>query len=238
VTGATAAIIALTACALYLVDHGTWGSPRLWPMILSSSGATLLVMSLLHSDLQRLYKLLADREAQAQQEARVDLLTGLANRKSLVEQLEAMGPEPSYRKVLLLLDLNHFKRVNDTRGHEGGDELLVSIARRLEAAVPGAFIARLGGDEFAILSSADSPEQAEKICQRIITVWAKPFALSQGKCFASGSVGAARTDRVRAAAQGRRGDVPGKEGRNALQGLRSRDDRGNRKASAPGRRPP
>lgn len=196
VTGATAAIIALTGCVLYLVDLGTWGAGRFWPMILASSSATLLVMSLLHSDLQRLYRLLAEREAQAQREARVDLLTRLGNRKALVEQVEALRKEADDRQmVLLLLDLNHFKRVNDTRGHEEGDELLVSIARRLEAAIPEAFIARLGGDEFAIVTSADGPEQAEEICRRIAAVWAKPFDLSQGECFVSGSVGAAFVDR-------------------------------------------
>ena len=196
VTGATATIIALTACVLYLVDLGVWGSGRFWPMILASSSATLLVMSLLHSDLQRLYKSLAEREARAQQEARVDLLTGLANRKALVEQLEAIRTDHADRKVaLLLLDLNHFKRINDTRGHDGGDELLVSIARRLESAVPGAFIARLGGDEFAVIISADRIELAEEICQRLVAIWTRPFDLSQGKCFVSGSLGAAFFDR-------------------------------------------
>ena len=90
VTGATAAIIALTACALYLVGHGSWSlGDRFWLMILASSSATLLVMSLLHSDLQRLYEPLAQREEEAHQEARTDLLTGLPNRKHLGEVVEA-----------------------------------------------------------------------------------------------------------------------------------------------------
>lgn len=192
-TGATAAMIALAGCALYLVDHSTSSvHGRVWPMIVASSSATLLVMSLLHSDLQRLYKLLAQREEQAQQEARVDPLTGVANRKSLGERLEAKRAScADENSVLCLLDLNHFKHVNDTRGHEGGDELLVSVARRLEAAIPGAFIARLGGDEFAILADVDSARRAEDICLRIVDVFASPFALAQGECFTRGSVGAA-----------------------------------------------
>jgi len=195
-TGATAAIIALTGCALYLLDQGTLGSGRLWPMIAASSSATLLVMSLLHSDLQRLYDLLAKREAQAQQEARVDLLTGLANRKSILEQLEVLRAERGDREMaLLLLDLDHFKRVNDARGHEAGDELLVSLARRLEALVPQAFIARLGGDEFALLVEANGREEVKAICERVVTVWDTPFELSQGGCLASGSVGAAFVQR-------------------------------------------
>jgi diguanylate cyclase (GGDEF)-like protein len=141
--------------------------------------------------LQRLYKLLAQREEQAQQEARVDPLTGVANRKFLAERLEARRASCVDRNsVLCLLDLNHFKHVNDTRGHEGGDELLVSVARRLEAAVPEAFIARLGGDEFAILADVDGARHAEEVCLKIADVFASPFVLAQGECFTHGSVGA------------------------------------------------
>lgn len=193
VTGASAAMIALTGCTLYLVDLGAWASgQRFWPLILASSCATLLVMSLLHSDLQRLYDLLADREERARQEARTDQLTGLANRTALGERMEAERSFPGDRELLLcLLDLNHFKRVNDTRGHECGDELLVQIARRLAEALPEAFIARLGGDEFAVLAPAHGRTAAEQTCQTIVEVLARPFALSQGECFTRGSVGAA-----------------------------------------------
>ena len=192
-TGATAAIVAISSCAFYLIDLGAWASHgRYWPMILSSSAATLLVMSFLYSDLQRLYRLLTEREARANREARVDPLTGLANRKALLEQLDVARAESSERKLLLLiLDLNHFKRINDTRGHMGGDELLVAMARRLEEGVPEAIIARLGGDEFAVALDAGDQREAEDVCRRIVEVWAKPFDLSQGECFVSGSVGAA-----------------------------------------------
>jgi diguanylate cyclase (GGDEF)-like protein len=196
VTGATAAIIVLTGCVLYLVDLGTWGTGRFWPMILASSSATLLVMSLLHSDLQRLYKLLSAREAQAHHEARIDPLTGLANRKALIEQIEATRSQPQdpARALLLLLDLNHFKRINDARGHEEGDALLASIAKRLEGVLPDTFIARLGGDEFAIIASVAGQQQVDETCQRVVNIWTTPFALSQGECFVSGSLGAAPLD--------------------------------------------
>ena len=193
ITGATAAMIALTGCALYVVDNGAWSSHgSFWPMILASSSATLLVMSLLHTDLQRLYKLLGQREAQAQQEARTDLLTGLANRKSLGEQIETKRTTFGEKATILcLLDLNHFKRVNDTRGHEGGDELLISVARRLQEALPHAFIARLGGDEFAILAEIGNADEADEVCRQIVDVFGNPFGLAQGQCYTRGSVGAA-----------------------------------------------
>ena len=193
ITGATAAMIALTGCALYLVDLGAWASgQRFWPMILASSCATLLVMSLLHSDLRRLYDLLAKREAQARQEARTDQLTGLANRKALGERMEALRLSSRGGEALLcLLDLDHFKRVNDTRGHECGDELLVQVAERLVDSLPDAFIARLGGDEFAVMATVGERRAAEDTCRAIVELLARPFALSQGECFTRGSVGAA-----------------------------------------------
>ena len=199
VTGAAAAIIALTAFALYLVDHRLWGlvstHQSSWLMIAASSSATLLVMSRLHQDLQKLYGLLAAREERAQREARLDLLTGLANRKSLIEQLEnRLLDAAGMRSAFLLLDVNHFKRINDTRGHDYGDELLIGISRRLQEAAPGAFVARLGGDEFALVCDVDRQEQVEAICRSIADSFVPPFDLPLGGCYASSSVGAAFLD--------------------------------------------
>ncbi|MFC3380304.1 EAL domain-containing protein [Couchioplanes azureus] len=83
-----------------------------------------------------------------------DPLTGLANRRELLEQANhhftRRAPEGMF--AMLLIDLNHFKEVNDTLGHTAGDEVLREVARRLEdASRPGDLVARLGGDEFAVL---------------------------------------------------------------------------------------
>jgi diguanylate cyclase (GGDEF)-like protein len=83
-----------------------------------------------------------------------DPLTGLANRRELLEQarliFEARNTDGIF--ALLLIDLNHFKEVNDTLGHTAGDDVLREVAKRLEdAAAPGDLVARLGGDEFAML---------------------------------------------------------------------------------------
>jgi diguanylate cyclase (GGDEF)-like protein len=83
-----------------------------------------------------------------------DPLTGLANRRELLEQATAMiAKRPVDGMVaMLLIDLNHFKEVNDTLGHAAGDEVLRAVAKRLEdASQPGDLVARLGGDEFAVL---------------------------------------------------------------------------------------
>ncbi len=83
-------------------------------------------------------------------EASTDVLTGLRNRRALLVELDARKLTP--RHHLVLIDLNHFKDVNDTLGHEAGDVLLQVVADRLSRCLrPGDVLARLGGDEFAIL---------------------------------------------------------------------------------------
>jgi diguanylate cyclase (GGDEF)-like protein len=83
-----------------------------------------------------------------------DPLTGLANRRELLEQAKAIFESRTTDGIcaLLLIDLNHFKEVNDTLGHTAGDDVLREVAKRLEeTAAPGDLVARLGGDEFALL---------------------------------------------------------------------------------------
>jgi diguanylate cyclase (GGDEF)-like protein len=81
--------------------------------------------------------------------AHIDGLTGLANRRALDQALDETR---SATAVLILLDLDGFKAVNDTYGHAAGDELLIMVARRLHNGVRrGDLVARLGGDEFAVL---------------------------------------------------------------------------------------
>jgi diguanylate cyclase (GGDEF)-like protein len=99
-------------------------------------------------------------EAAIAHRARFDQLTGVANRAHLDERLREMVVEAGRRSesfALLLLDLDRFKQVNDTYGHQAGDRLLQEVARRLQATLcsaegdDGTLVARLGGDEFAVI---------------------------------------------------------------------------------------
>lgn len=85
--------------------------------------------------------------------ARTDELTGLPNRRRLIAELESFSKSEG---ALLLLDLNKFKPVNDTYGHEVGNEVLQQVALRFGRSLPtGAILARLGGDEFGVLINGD-----------------------------------------------------------------------------------
>ena len=102
-----------------------------------------------------------------------DELTGLSNRTLLADRMEhaALTREVTGRTdALVILDLDHFKDINDTAGHPAGDRALIETARRIKACVrPGDTVARLGGDEFAILlSGVDSIADAEAISDRMV----------------------------------------------------------------------
>ena len=133
--------------------------------------------------------------AESHLQARRDALTGLGNRRALFEQgagcLARLADDE--RAALLLVDLDHFKEVNDTLGHDQGDRLLQCVAERLRAALrPADVLARLGGDEFAILL-ADAPSEAA-IRQRtgqLRATLSEPVELASLAVRVDGSIGVA-----------------------------------------------
>jgi diguanylate cyclase (GGDEF)-like protein len=141
-------------------------------------------------EMQQLHAMLARR-------ARTDELTGLANRAALVDDLSAaLAYAPGAPEVVVLfIDLDHFKPVNDHYGHSVGDELLVQVASRLRSSVRhGDVVARYGGDEFvAVLGGQTSQGTAVAIGQRIVGLIGEPFHLGVDRPVRIGaSVGLAR----------------------------------------------
>ncbi len=101
--------------------------------------------------------------------ANFDSLTGLMNRHKIQEELEAcLGKSQHPRGALLLLDLDGFKEVNDTFGHQAGDEVLVQVARVLADSDLGELIGRFGGDEFAVLLPGVTAPRALQIAERTL----------------------------------------------------------------------
>jgi diguanylate cyclase (GGDEF)-like protein len=104
------------------------------------------------------------REVLARRLADTDPLTGLLNRRAFLDKaIGRSGPQQ-----LLIADLDHFKRVNETLGHDGGDEVLRNFARMLRSVVPAtALVARLGGEEFAILTNAGEPVEPNTVLTKL-----------------------------------------------------------------------
>ena len=155
-----------------------------------------------HGEVIRRIALFSDITEQKQtretiwRQANYDELTGLANRRMFRDRLE-QGIKNAVRDksslALLFLDLDHFKEINDTLGHDLGDILLIEAARRIVDCVRESdTVARLGGDEFAIiLQGVSAAASIEQVAQNIIVKLAAPFPLGEEAAFVTASIGIA-----------------------------------------------
>ena len=133
-------------------------------------------------------------EEKIQQMAYHDFLTGLPNRKLFSDRLNIAltQAERNQKKVgIAMLDLDHFKDVNDTLGHDKGDLLLKATAERLNTTVRKSdTVARLGGDEFIlILPDLDTIADAIQVTQKIMDSFCKPFLIDTHQLFVTTSIG-------------------------------------------------
>jgi diguanylate cyclase (GGDEF)-like protein/PAS domain S-box-containing protein len=134
-------------------------------------------------------------EEKLKYDATHDVLTGLPNRKffmsRLEEALERAQTDRDYKASILFIDLDRFKFVNDSLGHQIGDELLIGIAERLRDCVrPSDTVARLGGDEFTVLVKGKyDNKEVIRIAERVQEKFSQPFNLSGHDVYSSASIG-------------------------------------------------
>jgi diguanylate cyclase (GGDEF)-like protein len=146
-------------------------------------------------DLKEALDAYEEAERAAQRNANTDPATGLANRRDLLRCLED-ALDGNVRGTLLLLDLDHFKRINDLHGHLAGDRLLTVLAETLTRAAPdAACCARIGGDEFAMLLTGTGPADAERVANSVIEQLALPVLLGGSQVRVSASIGLAELAR-------------------------------------------
>ncbi|WP_226702129.1 diguanylate cyclase domain-containing protein [Microbulbifer elongatus] len=165
--------------------------------VLDNTGLTVC------DQLEDMNDMVSRKTAQLEQIAMHDSLTGLDNRYSLLEQLEfyldlarhqpLSVPERGY---LFFIDLDDFKQVNDTLGHQGGDELLLVIARRLLSVMRcGDIVARLGGDEFCVfVRDIKEPDAYRILAEKLLNTVAQPVKIEDSLVAVTMSIGVVAID--------------------------------------------
>ena len=158
--------------------------------LVTALGVSLLLYVQSERERRRAYRL----ERGLQQAAHTDSLTGLLSRRRFLELGLARLRQGSGREVLLYLDLDHFKQINDAFGHDAGDRALRDTAQAIrEATRAGDLCARLGGEEFVVLLPALEPERVRAVCSHLL---ARIAALRVGDRALSASMGVARRQSV------------------------------------------
>lgn len=146
-------------------------------------------------ELEQAYIELRANEAHCRHLALHDQLTNLPNRLSFQEFLSDSLVVPDQMVAALFIDLDHFKRVNDTLGHHAGDELICRISDQITALLPPAsMLARLGGDEFGIVVRGCTPDLVLALGQRIVDRCSDRFEILGNHVFVGASVGIAIRD--------------------------------------------
>ncbi len=164
-------------------------------MLVFASTVTVGIMVCVYEDMRsRAEASLQEARTELQYLAHTDALTGLPNRTAFYEHLpraldaaEAEGE----RLAVMFIDLDNFKPINDTYGHEVGDLLLIQASQRLRAQLRTSdYIARIGGDEFvAVLPALGNREEAGCIADKLISTLATPFSIQGHECVIGVSIG-------------------------------------------------
>ncbi len=168
-------------------------------MAVCTDGCLVTMCRRFDDERMRLAGELVAEQAKLEHLALHDPLTGLANRALFKQALEEAlsAPQSPGGVGVLFADLDNFKSVNDTLGHDAGDRLLIEVADRLRGAVRSSdTVARLGGDEFVVLrfGLGDAERELRPLTERILAALRRPFSIDGQIVRTAASVGVAHTD--------------------------------------------
>lgn len=164
---------------------------RIWLLLLALLGVLLLLGGLMYGRLRGRERLLSERRERLRRESEQDPLTGLGNRRGFEARMRLLpghGPSPG---ALLLLDIDHFKRINDRYGHASGDAVLIEVARRIQSCLRrNDLVVRWGGEEFLIHTSGMDSKEALGLARRVLErLAAEPIEMANGSLRVTASLG-------------------------------------------------
>jgi diguanylate cyclase (GGDEF)-like protein len=154
---------------------------RLWPLTLGFLILLGGVAGLLIWQLRKLHVALADSDRRARSLEKLDQLTGIADHRHVLELIDqALATrKPNETTILADLDLDHFKDINDSLGHDVADDVLAAMGQRLRTAMSaGAICGRLGGDQFVVVLNAENADTAKKEMGALLDVLSRPAWVS------------------------------------------------------------
>jgi diguanylate cyclase (GGDEF)-like protein len=167
---------------------------RIWWLLAAVMLLAIGLVAMLYLRVRETHQRLAASHQQLQAQSERDPLTNLANRRHFQAVMTQLCRSGGFEGALLLVDIDHFKRVNDVHGHAAGDQVLVEVARRLNEAVRSDdLVVRWGGEEFLILAPRAAPEQAEQMAMRVLRIIGQaPFVVDAQALHVTASIGYAR----------------------------------------------
>ncbi|MEP7297749.1 MAG: GGDEF domain-containing protein [Burkholderiales bacterium] len=167
---------------------------RIWWLLAAVMGLAIVLVAMLYRRVRETNRQLAASHVQLQAQSERDPLTNLANRRHFQAVMAQSSQSDGFEGALLVVDIDHFKHVNDVHGHAAGDQVLVEVARRLNDAVRSDdLVVRWGGEEFLILAPRAAPEQAEQMAERVLHALGEtPIDVGSNALRVTASIGYAR----------------------------------------------
>jgi diguanylate cyclase (GGDEF)-like protein len=148
---------------------------RLWAILAGCFVVSGILLFLLYQRVRKTNAALASSNEQLKIQSEIDPLTGLANRRHFQLAIKRLAGDGKLRGTVFLIDIDHFKRINDRFGHAAGDVVLIEVARRLREALRAEdLVVRWGGEEFLIVVESRAVETVQALAQRLLDMIAVP----------------------------------------------------------------